>query len=199
MNHNAPIFQSVFGTQWESLPIVLKKHYANKACSNDVVKLDGVMDIELSKLTRLLKPLFRLTGALVPYEGSNIPTIVYSRSEANTNHYVLERYFHIPNQQPYIFRSKFVPIKNNEVIEIMKFGIGWRCYYSWNGEKVQLTHKGYAIRIFGALIPIPLSLLLGKGYAEEIALDDNHFKMLMVITHPLFGKTFEYKGQFKVV
>lgn len=80
MNHNAPIFQSIFGKEWDSLPIVLKKHYANKAYSNDVVKLDGIMDITLSTLTRLLKPLFRLTGALVPYEGSNIPTIVYSKA-----------------------------------------------------------------------------------------------------------------------
>ncbi len=198
-DNSEPIFKSIFDSCWDALPSVLKKHYANKAFSDDVVKLEGVMDIELSKLTRLMKPLFRLTGALVPYEGKDIPTIVYSKSEPDSNNYVLERHFNIPYHKPYTFRSKFVPIKRNDVVEIIKFRIGWRCHYSWNGEKVMLTHKGYYLYIFGALIPIPLGLLLGKVYAEEIALDEDNFKMMMVITHPLFGKTFEYKGQFRVI
>jgi hypothetical protein len=111
---------------------------------------------------------------------------------------VLERHFSFPNEKPYMFRSKFVPVQGNDVIEIMKFGIGWRCYYSFDGAKVLLTHKGFYWRVAGLLIPLPLALLLGKGYAEEVAIDDDNFKMLMVITHPLFGKTFEYRGRFKI-
>lgn len=194
-----PIFQSIFGKSWDDLPPAFKKHYANRPYSNDVVTLDGIMDIKLSKLTRMMKPLFRLFGTLVPYEGENIPTVVHSKSEPDSDNYILERIFNFPGQKPYIFRSAFVPIEGNDVVEIMKFGIGWRCYYTYEGGKVLLTHKGYSWRIFGLLIPLPLTLILGKGYAEEQIIDDSSFKMRMVITHPWFGETFEYKGQFKVL
>ncbi len=49
--------------------IYLIYDYANRPYSNDVVTLDGVMDIKLSKLTRAMKPLFKVFGTLVPYEG----------------------------------------------------------------------------------------------------------------------------------
>lgn len=194
-----PIFKSIFGKSWDELPIVLKRHYANRAYSNDIVTLDGLMDIKLSKLTRLMKPLFKLFGTLVPYEGENVPTIVYSKSEVNSDSYILERHFNFPGEKPYIFRSAFMPVKDNDVVEIMKFGIGWRCYYTYESGLVRLIHKGYSWRILGLLIPLPLGLLLGKGYAEEEAIDENSFRMKMVITHKLFGQTFEYKGRFRVL
>ena len=69
----------------------------------------------------------------------------------------------------------------------------------WKNKKVLLTHKGYAWKFFGLIIPVPLTLLLGKVYAEEQVIDDNSFRMRMSINHPWFGKTFEYKGRFKIV
>jgi hypothetical protein len=90
-------------------------------------------------------------------------------------------------------------IKGNEVIEIMRFGLGWKMRYSWDGEKVILAHCGYALNLFGHFIPLPLTILLGAGYAEEHAIDDNTFEMLTHITHPWWGKIYEYKGRFEVV
>ncbi len=200
-DNSEPIFKSIFGKTWEELPVALKKHYANRPYSNDVVALDGVMDIKLSKLTRAMKPLFKVFGTLVPYEGKNIPTTVYSKSELNSGNYILERHFHFPHQKPYVFRSAFMHKKDNQVLEITKFGISWLCYYTYENEnkKVLLTHKGYAWKIFGLIIPVPLTLLLGKVYAEEQVIDDNSFRMRMSINHPWFGDTFEYKGRFKIV
>ena len=37
-----------------------------------------------------------------------------------------------------------------------------------------------------------------KGYAEEIAVDDNTFHMNTHISHPWWGKVYEYKGRFKI-
>ena len=198
MQNEQPIFEPIFGKSWEDLPPSLRKHYANRPYTDDVVELKGVMDIKLSKITRLMKPLFKLFGALVPYEGENIPTTVYSKSEPVTADYNLERHFHFPNQESYVFRSRFIHVKDSDVIEVMKFGIGWRCDYIYNGDRVLLIHRGYYWRIFGMLLPIPLTLLLGKGDAWEEAVNDNSFRMCMTITHPLFGRTFEYKGQFEL-
>lgn len=198
MNKNQPIFQPIFDDKWDSLPPALKKHYANRGYSDDVVKLDGVMHIKMSKLTRLMKPLFRLLGALVPYEGENISTTVYSKSEPDSNNYILERHFNFEDKKPYVFRSSLNPIEGDEVVEIMKFGVGWRCKFDFVDGKVLLLHRGFVVRMFGKLLPLPLALLMGKGYAEEEATGEDSFKMLMTITHPWFGTTFDYRGEFKI-
>jgi hypothetical protein len=40
--------------------------------------------------------------------------------------------------------------------------------------------------------------ILGSGYAEESAVDHNTFDMIVTISHPWWGKIYEYKGQFKI-
>ncbi len=196
-DNSQPIFKSIFGEAWNEMPPALKKHYANRPYTDDVVPLDGVMDIKFSKLTRIIAPLFRIFGALAPYEGENIPTVVYSKSEPGSDNYILERHFNFPDKN-FIFRSNLVPLGGSKVIEIMKSGLGWYCDISYQNGKVILAHKGYRLRLFGILIPIPLGLILGKAYAEEEAIDDDNFRMEMSITHPWFGQTYLYKGRFKV-
>jgi hypothetical protein len=154
------------------MPPVLQRHYANRPYTDDVVTLEGVMDVALSPLTRLMKPLFKILGALVPYEDTGIPTTVYSKSEPDSPRFILERHFRFANREPYIFRSVFVMLGGSDVVELMKFGISWRCDYVFDGAKVCLLHRGYVWRIGGILLPLPLTWVLGKGYAEEEALDD---------------------------
>jgi hypothetical protein len=106
--------------------------------------------------------------------------------------------FHFRAIPSYAFRSRMLQIKDNEVIEVMKFGIGWKMLYCWDGQKIVLQHKGYGMKLFGHIVPLPLEIFMGKGYAEEIAVDDDTFDMMTSITHPLWGKIYEYKGRFKV-
>ena len=59
---------------------------------------------------------------------------------------------------------------------------------------------GYSLYIFNRCIPPPLlSWLIGKPYAEETAIDDSSFAMLLILQHPLFGKLFTYKGKFTIM
>ena len=198
-NYYNPIFKSVFGESWDMLPKILRKHYAIRPYSNDNIKLEGVMNIKLSKLTKLIRPLLIFFGALVPYEGKNISTIVYAKSDPDKDSFIFERHFKISKNNIYISSSTFLKLRNNEVLEMMRFGIGWVSYYSYKNKKIILSHKGYAWRIFKFTIPIPLTFILGKGYAEEKEVDDNQFSMQMKITHPLFGEVFKYSGLFKII
>ena len=70
--------------------------------------------------------------------------------------------------------------------------------YQGDGQNVVLQHRGYALCLGSMLIPVPLALFLGKGYAEEIAVGDDTFDMITHITHPLWGRVYEYKGQFRM-
>ena len=197
-SNGVPIFQSIFGAQWERLPAVMHKHYANRPCSNDIVTVEGVMKIELSVFARLLSPLLRFTGALVPYAGDAIPTTVHFRSVPDSDVYIFDRIFHFPGRPAYRFRSRMQAVGGNEVIEFMRIGIGWRAHYSWDGNRVRMAHRSYAVRLFGTLIRLPLELLLGSGDAWEEALSDDRFRMAMELRHPLWGRVYAYSGEFTV-
>lgn len=194
-----PIFQSVFGKKWEELPKVMHKHYANRPFSKDVTFVEGKMDVKYSKLLWFFMPIFRIFGALVPYQGKNIPVTVEYLSEINSNAFCFKRIFYFPNKKPYHFNSKILPIKNNEVAELVRFGLGWKIYFSYENEKVILKHKSYIWKIGKFTIPLPLNLILGTNYCEEITISDDEFYMDLQMRHKIFGLMFQYKGTFKVI
>lgn len=193
-----PIFQSVFADNWEKLPPVMLKHYANRPFSNDIITVEGEMDVEFGLYFSLLSPFLRLFGTLIPYRVSNIPAEVRFISEPNSAAFCLERICEIPGKKPYVFFSRIEQQHGNEMIEFMKFGIGWRHKFLYEQDKVILRHIGYVWRVFGWKIPMPFSMFLGKGHAEEFSLSDDSFRMRMTITHPIFGKVYEYRGRFTV-
>lgn len=193
-----PIFQSIFGADWERLPPVMKKHYANHAYRDERVMTEGIMKVESSTLGRLMTPFFKLAGTLAPYEGENVPATVVFISTADSNVFQFDRTFNFPGKKPYRFHSRMKPVGGNEMVEFMRFGLGWHMAFTWTGEKVVLTHKGYVMNVFGLLLPLPLGLLMGKGSADETPINDNEFSMTMEIRHPLWGKVYGYSGRFRM-
>ncbi|WP_417453866.1 DUF4166 domain-containing protein [Kiloniella sp.] len=196
-----PIFKSVFGKDWDNLPPVMKKHYAVRSNSHDRVVVKGRLDIKISPMVSLMA---RISGMLLAYSGKNIPVTVVFRSDhkgssstSNTPFY-FDRTFHFPDRGDITFRSRMEQIENNILVEFMRFGIGWKLAYEWDGKKVILRHKGYVWQIFGKLLPLPFSWIMGKGYAEETPLSDDTFSMWTHAKHSLFGPTFGYAGDFKV-
>lgn len=194
-----PIFKSIFGDSWNDLPTVMQKHYANRPYTNDEVIVEGTLDVMCAGPIKLLGPLMKLMGQIPTRNEKAVPVTVQFKSDQNSKAFHFVRTFNFKDSTPYIFHSRMMQIKDNEVIEIMPFGLGWKMLYRWDGEKVVLDHNGYALYLFGHFIPVPLTMLMGKGYAEEIAVDDDTFDMITHITHPWWGKVYEYKGQFKVV
>ncbi|OEY87117.1 hypothetical protein BIY23_01375 [Wolbachia pipientis] len=190
------MFVSVFDKKWEDLPKVLKKRYANRAYSDDLVIVDGNLDVHCSWLIYILKPLLKLFNVLVPHQGKNVPVSVSLLSKPDSDVVYFNRTFFFNGRKPYLFYSKMVRIKGDDVIEFMNFGIGWRMRCFYNGKKVVLQHKGYVWKLLGILVPLPLNLLIGKGYAEEEAISDNEFRMYFEIRHRLFGKIYGYDGNF---
>ncbi len=202
-----PIFKSVFGKDWDSLPPVMKKHYAVRRNSDDMVKVEGKLDIKISFPVSLMA---RLTGMLLPYSGKNIPVTVVFRSDRSSPEkiskkisgksaaFYFNRTFHFPDRGDISFRSHMEQIEGNVMVEFMRFGIGWKLAIEWDGEKVILKHRGYVWRVLGRLIPLPLTFLMGAGYAEETPLSEDSFAMWTHVEHTLFGPTFGYAGDFKV-
>ncbi|OEU69911.1 MAG: hypothetical protein BA874_09055 [Desulfuromonadales bacterium C00003068] len=194
-DNNAPIFREIFGDSWERLPVVMKKHYAVRPNSDDVVTVEGRLDIKISPLVSLMA---RLTGMLLAYSGDDVPVTVVFVSGAGSRTFHFDRTFHFPDRGDVKFRSRMEHVKDNVLVEFMRFGIGWKLAYEWDGHKVILRHRGYVWRILGRMLPIPLELIIGRGHAEELPLSDDSFSMWTHSKHPLFGKTFGYAGEFKI-
>jgi hypothetical protein len=196
MNKKEQIFKPVFGSTWEKLPPVFQKRYLNRPFSHDISSVEGEMDISFSKTMSYLMPIFRLLHVLVPYKGKNIPVKVDFRSQINSDAVYLDRKFYFPGKQPYEFNSRMQIIKDNEVVERMAFGVGWRTHYFYDGKKIVMQHIGYVWRVLGLNIPLPLEIFVGKGHAEEEVIDDNTYKVTMTMSHPLFGTMYSYSGNF---
>lgn len=199
MRDTNPIFEGIFGSAWNDLPPVMKKHYTNRAYHDDEVVVEGSLTIEASRIGRLFFPLFRLMKTLIPREGTTVRSIVRFITTKDSDAFQFDRSMVFPDGSSYRFHSRMKPLGGNELVEIMRCGLGWHMAYGWNGEKVTLEHRGYKFNLFGFLIPLPLTLLLGAGYAEEIPLNDNEFSMMTEIRHPLWGKVYGYGGTFRVV
>lgn len=195
---NEPIFKSVFGDAWDKLPPVMIKHYSNRPFSEDKTTVCGKLDVLCKAPFLWLAPFLKAMGQVPPYNETDVPTTVQFSSTPESDAFHFKRIFHFRNHPPYIFHSRMIRSKTGEVWEIMRFGFIWKMKYGWDGAKVTLEHRGYALKLFGIYIPLPLALILGKGYAEETAIDDNTFRMLTHITHPWWGKIYEYKGWFKI-
>lgn len=193
-----PIFQRIFGEAWQAMPPVLHQHYANRPFTRDTVIVEGIMEVRASRWIQIFAPLLKWTSLLVPYQGQQVPTTVIFRSEPDSRAFCFDREFHFPGKAPYHFRSRMVPVGDNEVIEYMSCGIGWRAAYRFADNKVTLTHRGYVWRVWGFNIPMPMHWFFGKGSAWEEATGESSFRMHMDICHPWFGEVYAYAGSFEV-
>ncbi|MCE3255759.1 MAG: hypothetical protein K0R25_1253 [Rickettsiaceae bacterium] len=193
-----PIFKSAFGKNWDIMPEAIRKHYMNRSFSNDLVVCEGEMEISFSKIFRIFAPVFSLLKLLIPREGKNIFTRVklYSKPDSGFLHFERELFF--PKDKSEKFLSKVIILKQNEAAEILNYNIAWKFLYVFENDMLLLKHKGYALYLFGRFIPLPVTFLFGKGYAENQALSADEFRMKMTINHALFGEIYKYQGRFKI-
>jgi len=194
-----PLIEKIFGEQTKNIPPILRKRYSNRPYSTDTLQLKGEMNITTSKLFQFLSPLFKLAGTLVSYPAEKIPATVELTSDIKSNKITMHRTFYYSNKSPQHFISKVIHIKDNIVIESMRFGFASKLIYTYDKNQITMEYGGYAFCFGTKLIPIPLGLLIGRFYLHEEAVSDDQFKMLFKLTHPLFGKIFQYDGYFKIL
>ncbi len=204
LSPQVPLFQQALGKEvWQEMPPVMQQHYAVRPFSDDKVCVEGKLDVTVSPLVGLLA---RLTGMLLARSGKDVPVKVEFTSD-RTGAFRFDRTFHFTDRdkngakvgKDIIFKSSMVHVRDNVFVEFMRFGIGWRLAFGWDGDKMVLRHRGYVWKILGFMLPVPLSFIIGKGHAEEVPVSDDGFSMWTHTNHFLFGKTFGYSGEFRVM
>ncbi len=194
-----PIFETVLGPDFRDLGAIVRRHYSLRPFSRDAVTVRGTMgEVWHSGLARLLLPMARIAGALVPFRGRNVPIEVHysARETRPTLHW--DRVFHFEGRVPYHFRSHMEVAGKGEVIEFVRLGIGMRLGVTAEEGALVFRGRGYLWRVFGVDIPLPLGLVLGRAYVEERPATDDAFTMRMTLDHPLAGTLFRYDGRFTI-
>jgi len=194
-----PIFKPIFGESWDNLPPVMKAHYANRPFCEDAFRVKGTMAVWAAPMLKIFAPITRLLGWIPIAHAKNIPVTVDFKSNPQSSDFHFVRTFHFPGKKSYVFHSRMIPGGGNHMAERMNCGACWRIAFQWEDGKVKLRHRGYGLNVFGTILPLPLNWILGSVHAEEWPLGDNSFGMAVEIHHPLFGKIYEYRGDFELV
>lgn len=196
--YQEPLIRCIFGDQAQKIPNVLQRRYSNRVYTQDTILLKGEINIAMSKIFRIMSPLFRLVGALVPYPAEKIPVTVNFVSDEKSDRILMSRIFYYPDRPPYYFCSRIIHIKDNIVIELMRFGFASKLIYHFDKTKIIMDYGGYVICIGKRLVPIPLGFLIGRLYAFEEVVSNDEFAMQVKMVHPLFGTIFQYDGHFRI-
>lgn len=115
-----PIFEGIFADKWAQLPPIIKKHYSNRPFCKDKTTFTGKMDVMCKWY---LKPFMWLSGTAPSYSAEKIDVTVNFRSSPDNDGFTLERIFNYKSKKnPHIFRTRMHHIKDNHVLEIMRYG-----------------------------------------------------------------------------
>lgn len=195
-----PVLKQALGSEWSSLAPVIQAHYGLTPFTDEQVRLKGNMDrVFHSRVVSPLIPVAALAGAMVPYRGHNIPIEVMNYSVPGKPSYFWRRTFFFPGKKPYEFRSRMICTGSGELTEYVRFGLGLRLHVSVKNGGLVEKELGYVLRVGRWSIPMPIHVLLGKSYVEEMPISDLEYEMQWIITHPIFGETFAYSGRFSLI
>jgi len=193
-----PIFQSVFGESWARIAPVIRKRYANRPYTDDKIVVEGALDITCAGSIRFLAPLFWVLRTVPPINEKRVPVSVEFDSDRYNKELHFNRVFQFRHRRPYILKSRMSQVKANEIVEVLNFGICWLGRCSWQEGRVVMEHKGYALKLLGHSVPLPITCVLGRVESEEIPVGTDTFHTRVTIKHPWFGVVYEYKGLFKI-
>ncbi len=189
------MFKTILSDQWQHLSPALQRHYGIN--DGEEIKMQGKLAVKHGKFIKILMPLIRLTGALVPIEGENFEVTVKNKRIGDTFYW--HRQFK-KDDKVYQFNSKMQQF-DNDIVEFVGLGMGIRMGLKVKNGGLAYEDKGYIFKLGRQLIPIPLHWLIGKSVIEEFINNDssNDFDMRFIVNHPWFGFGFSYMGYFNLV
>ncbi|HKY53233.1 MAG TPA: DUF4166 domain-containing protein [Anaerolineales bacterium] len=200
MNETDPVLKQALGPGWNSLAPVIQAHYGLTPFTDEQIHLKGIMDrVSYSPVATLLMPIAVFVGALVPYRGQDVPVQAINQSIPDKPEYFWTRTFHFPGKKPYTFHSAMICTGDGQLTEYVRFGLGIRLAVTVRNGGLIERDLGYVWKIGRWSLPLPIHLLFGRSYIEEMPISDNEYQMKWKVTHPLFGEMFAYSGRFAIV
>lgn len=199
MKNDKPIFETILGAKWQSLPVALKRHYNIRAFNNNIITVKGTITVEAKGMMKWFAPLLGVMGVLPPFAEKDIPITVTFASDPNSSAFHFNREFQYRQHAPYAFNSKMIPVGANELVDLTRCNMGWRMAYDFDGNQITLTHRAFVFKCFKWFMPLPIEWLIGCCNSYEEAVSENSFKMAMEFKHSRFGVLYAYYGDFTFI
>jgi hypothetical protein len=194
------VVEKALGKQWHELSTIIKRHYDLKPGGDTEFHLRGTMDeVYHSRIGKLFLLPGRIFGALVPYKGNDIPTVVKNWTSRDCHQAMYwHRQLYFPGKSPVTFQSRMEHRHDSEIIEYVSLGLGIRLHTFTQEGALHFRSLGYVWKIGPLTLHIPNWVILGDAEIVESAISKEELYLEFNMIHPWFGKTFAYSGRFEV-
>lgn len=195
-----PIVKSALGDQWQQLPEILQDNFNLQPGRDGFIRLSGTMyEIWHSRIASVFVCLGRLVGALVPYQGRNIPIEIEMRTYADDPQYMHWRRVHqFPGHPNVRFQTRMAYVEGRRIVEQVRLGLGICMEVSLEAGELKFRSPCYLWNLRVLKLHIPCWLLLGYGQITERQVSDDTFEMFFELNHPWFGQMYRYNGIFRI-
>lgn len=198
--NNLPVIAQALGEEWHKLHPLVRRHYDIRPGVDSHIVIEGVMDeVDFSRRAAPLIAMAGLFGALLGKRGRAIPVTVCNTTRGDSPAMHWHRTFRYPGAAPRLFESRMAYAGGNEIIEYVRFNLGIRMAMSVEDGALCFESRGFRWDNSALPIPIPDLLLLGHSRIVERAIDAENFAIEFETRHPLYGRSFAYNGQFRIV
>lgn len=192
------LFRSQLGNDWASLSPNIQARFEHDPPVGTIVRYRGIMqEIRCTRWGKLLARFVQHTGALMPYEGEDVPVDIEVWTQRNEPDVFKRRTYHLPGRKPFVFRSRMRLEKDNKLAEYVGGGFGMFITVAVSETHLQFTDDGYFFQIGPIRIPIPRVLAPGDVYLLHEDLGPATFRITIDIRHPWYGALYFQRGTFE--
>ena len=192
------LFRSQLGDDWRRLSPHIQSRFEHDPPVGTIVRYRGIMqEIRCSRIGKLLARFVQHTGALMPYEGREVPVDIEVWTRPNEPDVFKRRIYHLLGRKPFEFRSRMRLENNDKLVEYVGGGFGMFITVSVKETHLQFTDDGYFFQIGAIRLPVPRVLSPGAVYLLHEDLGPAAFRITIDIRHPWFGALYFQRGTFE--
>jgi hypothetical protein len=192
------LFRYKLGAEWEKLHPDVQQRFEKDPAPGKPLAYHGVMTrMDASPIGIVFAWGTRFCGCLQPFTGSGIPVNIRVFGKAGMPDIFKRRHYLRPGKKPFRFTSRMVLSPNEEVLELVGFGMGMVLDVSVTPEgNLHFHSRRYFFKLGNWMLPLPGLLTPGETNLTHFNINPATFCIRIDIKHPLYGQLFLHEGTF---
>lgn len=191
------LFKSQVGDAWKNLSPHIQARFNANPSPDKPIRYKGVMTrVEASAIGILFANLIRFSGALLPFTGKDVPTDILVFSKHGMPDIFKQRVYFFADRKPFAFNSSMRLAENGDVLEFVGYGLGMKLLVREKEGNLHFSDNGYFFSLGKWRLPLPGIFAPGKTRLVHSDMGATTFKIVIEITHFLFGKMYYQEGIF---
>jgi len=192
-------FQRLLGAQdWARLPAPVRSRFSRRLGGGAAAAYVGeVVEIEVSRLGRLLAQLVRLIGGPLPLVHRPGPSVVTVTEDGGSGGQVWTRLYARPRGFPQVIHSAKRFSGPTGLEEYVGCGVGMALRVGVEGEVLTFRSDHYFLALAGLRIRLPGWMEPGAITVTHTEIGEGRFAFGLEVTHPCFGRLLRQRGVFR--